>query len=96
MRNILITGGAGFIGSNFAHYWAEHNPDDHITILDALTYAGNLNSLQLFACSLPLPQIFAYVESFTFVSVSDFEEALFFPSNNRFNSLNKESSSDDL
>jgi len=47
MRNILITGGAGFIGSNFAYYWAEHYPDDHITILDVLTYAGNRNNLQL-------------------------------------------------
>lgn len=45
MRKLLITGGAGFIGSNFAYYWAEHYPEDHITILDALTYAGNRGNL---------------------------------------------------
>ena len=38
--NILVTGAAGFIGSNFVHYWADEHPDDHIVALDALTYAG--------------------------------------------------------
>lgn len=42
---LLITGGAGFIGANFIHYWLKHNPDDEITNLDALTYAGNLENL---------------------------------------------------
>lgn len=42
---ILVTGGAGFIGSNFIKYWLENNPDDHITNLDKLTYAGNLENL---------------------------------------------------
>lgn len=41
----LVTGGAGFIGSNFAHYWCRHYPQDKIVVLDALTYAGNRNSL---------------------------------------------------
>ncbi|MDQ3311086.1 MAG: dTDP-glucose 4,6-dehydratase [Actinomycetota bacterium] len=36
----MVTGGAGFIGSNFVHYWGEHHPDDHVVVLDALTYAG--------------------------------------------------------
>ncbi len=38
---LLITGGAGFIGSNFARYWSDQRPDDHLVVLDALTYAGN-------------------------------------------------------
>jgi dTDP-glucose 4,6-dehydratase len=44
-RNILITGGAGFIGSNFVHHWCNKYPDDQVVVLDALTYAGNLNNL---------------------------------------------------
>jgi dTDP-glucose 4,6-dehydratase len=43
--NLLVTGGAGFIGSNFARYWVEHHPDDTIVVVDALTYAGNRESL---------------------------------------------------
>lgn len=43
---ILITGGAGFIGSNFIHYWLEQYPEDKIVNLDALTYAGNLENLK--------------------------------------------------
>ena len=44
-RSIVITGGAGFIGSNFVHHWCENYPDDRVIVLDALTYAGNLNNL---------------------------------------------------
>ena len=43
---LLITGGAGFIGSNFVRYWLKNNPEDMITNLDALTYAGNLENLK--------------------------------------------------
>jgi len=43
---LLITGGAGFIGSNFIHYWLKNNPQDQIINLDALTYAGNLDNLK--------------------------------------------------
>lgn len=42
---LLVTGGAGFIGSNFILYWMEKHPDDHIVNLDKLTYAGNLKNL---------------------------------------------------
>ncbi len=42
---ILITGGAGFIGANFVHYWRKNHPEDSITVLDKLTYAGNIESL---------------------------------------------------
>ena len=38
--SILVTGAAGFIGSNFVRYWAEHHSGDPIVALDALTYAG--------------------------------------------------------
>ena len=43
---LLVTGGAGFIGSNFIHYWLKNYPDDDIVNLDKLTYAGNLASLK--------------------------------------------------
>jgi dTDP-glucose 4,6-dehydratase len=44
-RRLLVTGGAGFIGANFVHFWAASNPEDRIIILDALTYAGNFTSI---------------------------------------------------
>ena len=44
--NVLITGGAGFIGSNFIHYCMKNHPEDHITNFDVLTYAGHLQSLK--------------------------------------------------
>lgn len=43
---ILVTGGAGFIGSNFIRYWIANHPDDFIVNLDKLTYAGNLENLR--------------------------------------------------
>ncbi len=43
---LLVTGGAGFIGSNFIHYWLEKYSDDYIINLDILTYAGNLENLK--------------------------------------------------
>lgn len=42
---ILVTGGAGFIGSNFVNYWSACHPEDKIVVLDKLTYAGNLENL---------------------------------------------------
>ena len=45
MRTLLVTGGAGFIGANFIHYWLKQHVDDRIINLDALTYAGNLENL---------------------------------------------------
>lgn len=41
----LVTGAAGFIGSNFVHYWSNQYPNDKIVVLDSLTYAGNRNNL---------------------------------------------------
>ncbi|WP_413694110.1 dTDP-glucose 4,6-dehydratase [Psychromonas sp. KJ10-2] len=46
MRNLLVTGGAGFIGANYVLYWLENNPQDKVVVLDALTYAGNRESLE--------------------------------------------------
>ncbi|HZN14711.1 MAG TPA: dTDP-glucose 4,6-dehydratase [Acidimicrobiales bacterium] len=43
--NVLVTGGAGFIGSNFVRYWADAHPADTIVVYDALTYAGRRESL---------------------------------------------------
>ncbi len=42
---LLVTGGAGFIGSNFVRYWVEQHPDDHVVAYDVLTYAGNRPNL---------------------------------------------------
>ncbi len=44
-RTLLVTGGAGFIGANFVHYWLANHPDDRVVVLDALTYAGNPDNL---------------------------------------------------
>lgn len=55
MRKLLVTGGAGFIGSNFVHYVLEHT-DDSVTVIDNLTYAANLASLE----GLP-PERFSFV-----------------------------------
>ena len=44
-KTLLVTGGAGFIGSNFINYINQHYPDTKILLLDALTYAGNLDNI---------------------------------------------------
>lgn len=45
-RTVLVTGGAEFIGSNFCYYWHSQHPEDKLIILDALTYAGNRQTLK--------------------------------------------------
>jgi dTDP-glucose 4,6-dehydratase len=45
MRSVLISGGAGFIGQNLVHAWRAARPDDRLTIIDAMTYAANVRSL---------------------------------------------------
>lgn len=45
MKRLLVTGAAGFIGSNFVHYWHQQHATDEIVVLDALTYAGNKNNI---------------------------------------------------
>lgn len=49
-KNILVTGGAGFIGSHFVHYYQKNYPDIFIVNLDILTYAGKLNNLKNLCC----------------------------------------------
>src|SRR2546423_8203091 len=44
-KTVLVTGGAGFIGSNYCRYVLEHHPSYRVIVLDALTYAGNLSTL---------------------------------------------------
>ena len=46
MANLLVTGGAGFIGGNFVHYWSKTHPGDAVTVLDCLTYAGNRSTIE--------------------------------------------------
>jgi dTDP-glucose 4,6-dehydratase len=49
MPSLLVTGGAGFIGANFVHYWHATHPRDKIVVFDALTYAGNFANLAPFS-----------------------------------------------
>ncbi len=58
MKNILVTGGAGFIGSNFVRYLLKTEPSVHIINLDALTYAGSLENLK----ELPDPSRYTFVK----------------------------------
>ena len=46
MKNLLVTGGAGFIGSNYVRYALEQHPDYRVVVFDKLTYAGNLDNLK--------------------------------------------------
>ena len=45
-RSVLVTGGAGFIGSNFIRYWLNTHPEDRLINLDVLSYAGNVENLR--------------------------------------------------
>ena len=58
MSKLLVTGGAGFIGANFVHYWMREYPMDTVFVLDALTYAGNEVSLE----GLSQNPLFQFVE----------------------------------
>lgn len=48
-HNLLVTGGAGFIGTNFVYYWLDKYPEQTVTVLDALTYAGRKENLEALA-----------------------------------------------
>ena len=58
MRSLLVTGGAGFIGSNFVRWVLRHEPGVRVVTLDALTYAGSLHNLE----SLPAPERHTFVQ----------------------------------
>jgi dTDP-glucose 4,6-dehydratase len=57
VANLLVTGGAGFIGGNFVHYWNAQHPGDRVVVLDALTYAGNRSTLEGTAAELVVGDI---------------------------------------
>jgi dTDP-glucose 4,6-dehydratase len=57
LANLLVTGGAGFIGGNFVHYWNAQHPADRVVVLDALTYAGNRSTLEGTAAELVVGDI---------------------------------------
>jgi len=67
-RNIIITGGAGFIGCNVVRHFAHKYPDYRITVVDALTYAGHMENLE---DVLPLPNV-----TFERADICDFERML--------------------
>ena len=46
MKNVLITGAAGFIGANFAEFFVAKHPDYNVVVVDKLTYAGNMDNLR--------------------------------------------------
>ena len=58
MKNVLVTGGAGFIGSNFVNYILAKQPNIHVINLDALTYAGSMENLR----ELPAPERHTFVK----------------------------------
>ena len=68
---IFVTGGAGFIGSNFIFYWRNHHPEDRIVCLDSLTYAGNLSTLKdvLEPADVPNPDLLSF--RFAKVDITD-------------------------
>lgn len=65
---ILITGGAGFIGSNFVHYEAATHPDDSYVVLDKLTYVGNLPNIQSLINQHRIDFVQADIADFDFIN----------------------------
>lgn len=71
MSKILVTGGAGFIGSNFILYWVKNHPEDKIVNFDKLTYAGNLENL----ASVEKNSNYSFIKG-DICSVEDVEKAM--------------------
>ena len=67
---LLVTGGAGFIGTNFIRYWLKEYPDDVMVNLDRLTYAGNLSNLTDIVVAYPDRYVFAHGDILDDVFVS--------------------------
>ncbi|MEM7283581.1 MAG: GDP-mannose 4,6-dehydratase [Pseudomonadota bacterium] len=79
MARLLVTGGAGFIGANFVDYWLEKNPNDHVVVLDALTFAGNIQSIE----QLQSRRQFSFVQG----DIVDSEQVISLLSNERIDTV---------
>jgi dTDP-glucose 4,6-dehydratase len=75
-RSLLVTGGAGFIGANFVHYYIQRHPDRRVTVLDALTYAGNLENLAALQSSPAMRFVHGDIRDFATVRKLMQEEAV--------------------
>jgi len=76
VHRLLVTGGAGFIGCNFVHYWLKEHPGSRVVVLDALTYAGNLANLEPVRDSADLRFVHGNICDTTFVEALLREEQL--------------------
>jgi dTDP-glucose 4,6-dehydratase len=75
-QSLLVTGGAGFIGANFVHYWIQHHPAQRVTVLDALTYAGNRENLAALQSSPRLRFVHGDIRDFDAVKQLLVDEAV--------------------
>lgn len=75
-RRLLVTGGAGFIGSNFVHYWRGAHPSDRVVVLDALTYAGSVRNLEGLEAGLAYRFVHGDITDASLVESLMFEERI--------------------
>jgi dTDP-glucose 4,6-dehydratase len=78
MHNLLVTGGAGFIGANFVRYWKTQYPSDAVTVVDALTYAGNRENLEGVDAELVVADICDYPAMTALIKDRDIDTVVHF------------------